>query len=87
MTAYCQTYEEKEYRNNIPAGYYLEAGNCSQSLSLAANVGMNYALSSDFCVEDKGCRGQGISAKIPCQIYTKYHGSKLPIFITRGAYK
>ena len=58
-----------------------------QSLSLSADVGMNYALSSDFCVEDKGCRGQGISAKIPCQSYTKYHGSKLPIFITPGAYK
>jgi len=59
----------------------------SQSLSLAADVGMNYPLSSDFCVEDKGYRGQGISAKIPYQIYTKYHGSKLPIFIKRGAYK
>lgn len=35
----------------------------SQSLSLSANVGMNYALSSDFCVEDKGYRGQGITAK------------------------
>lgn len=43
----------------------------SQSLSLAADVGMNYAPSSDFCVEDKGYRGQGISAKIPCQSYTK----------------
>ena len=59
----------------------------SQSLSLSADVGLNYALSSDFCVEDKGYRGQGVSAKILCQSYTKYHGSKLPIFITRGAYK
>ena len=87
MTACCQAYEEKEYRNNIPAGYYLEASNRLQSLSLSSVVGMNYALSSDFCVEDKGCRGQGISAKILCQSYTKYHGSKLPIFITPGAYK
>ena len=59
----------------------------SQSLSLSSDVGLNYPLSSDFCVEDKGYRGHGISPKIPCQIYTKYHGSKLPIFITRGAYK